>query len=92
MSKKWIQIWYSWGDQEPPIAVPHAKDPWEELKKLAFKEAEIAFREHEDSGPVGLEFYEEEGRIILHYPYDGEICYYLVTNSRDFDPETDSEE
>lgn len=92
---KWIQIWYSWGDKEPPIAVKGTEKPchenkalaWEKMKELAFKEAEIAFEEHEDYGPVGLQFYKKQGCIVLHYPYDGEKCYYQITDTKQFEPE-----
>ena len=84
--KKWIQIWYSWGDQESPVEVPKEYDAWEYVKKLAVDEAEIAFHEHEDEGEIGLCFYADEGKIILHYPSDDEYCYYLITDKEDFEP------
>lgn len=77
---EWIRIWYSWGDEEAPIEVPENTDAWEYMKKLAVNEAAIAFYEHEDEGEIGLMFYEDKGKIILHYPYDDEYCYYLITD------------
>jgi hypothetical protein len=84
---KWIQIWYSWGDQESPVEVPDGVDAWEYMKKLAVDEAAISFWDHEDEGEVGLSFYVDEGKIILHYNYDDEYCYYLITDEEDYAPD-----
>ena len=84
--KKWIQIWYSWGDQESSIEVPEGTDAWEYMKSLAVNEAEIAFSSHEDEGEIGLQFFVGEEKIVLHYPYDDEYCYYLITDTEDYDP------
>lgn len=85
--KKWIQIWYSWGDQESPVEVPEGIDAWEYMKKLAVDEAERDFFEQEDYGEIGLQFFADEDKIILHYPCDDEYCYYLITDEEDYDPE-----
>lgn len=84
---EWIQIWYSWGDQESPVEVPEGTDAWEYAKKLAVDEAERDFSEHEDDGEIGLQFFKSEGKIILHYPSDDEHCYYLITDTEDYDPD-----
>lgn len=86
---KWVQIWYSWGDQEAPLPVDDNKDPWEYLKELAINEAEISFFEHEEDGEIGLKFYPNENKIILHYPYDDEFCYYLITDEEEYTPDFD---
>lgn len=80
---KWIQIWYSWGDQEHPVKVPEGVDPWDYAKKLAVDEASVA-QEMTDN-ELGLRFYEDEGRIVLHYTYDDTFCYYLITDEEYFD-------
>lgn len=85
---KFIQIWYSWGDQEAPISVPNDVDAWEYMKRLAINEAEIAFSEHEDEGEIGLQLYADAGKIILHYQYDDEYCHYLITDTEDYDPDS----
>lgn len=82
--QKWIHIGYSWGDKEPAIAVPEGADAWEYLKKLAVNEAEVSFSEHEDEGEIGLQFFKEEGKIILHYPYDDTYCYYRISDTEDY--------
>lgn len=84
---KWIQIWYSWGDQESPVEVPNGTDAWEYAKKLAIDEAERDFFEHEDEGEIGLKFFVNEGKIILHYPCDDEYCYYLITDNEEYNLE-----
>ena len=86
---KWIQIWYSWGDQEAPVEVPEGEDAWEYMKKLAVDEAAVSFHEHEADGAIGMKFYADEGKIVLHYPCDGEYCYYLITDTEDYDPADD---
>lgn len=83
---RWIQMWYSWGDQETPIEAPVGVDPWEKMKQLAIDEAEVAFFEHEDEGEIGLQFYPEQRKIILHYQYDDTYCYYMITDTEDFTP------
>lgn len=82
----WIHIWYSWGDFESPLYVPDGVDPWEKMKQLAIDEAEVSFFEHEDDGEIGLQFYPEQKKIILHYPYDDTYCYYLIADAEDFEP------
>lgn len=82
--KTWIHILYSWGDREVPIEVPRDKDAWEYAKSLAIDEAENAFFEHEDEGPIGIEFFREENKIILHYQNNEGCCYYFITNSHEF--------
>lgn len=83
---EWIHIWYSWGDHESPIEVAEGADAWEYMKKLAVDEAAVSFYEHEDEGEIGLKFYVDEGKIVLHYPYDDEYCYYLITDEEDWEP------
>ena len=84
--QKWIQIWYSWGDQESAVSVPQKYDPWNYMMGLAIEEACVAFTEHEDEGEIGFQFYEDRGEITLHYPGDDTYCYYKITDTEDFDP------
>ena len=81
----YIQIWYSWGEQEPAYKVPDHIDAWEFAKALAVDEAEIAGSDNESE--IGLWFEPEHNKITLHYFYDDEYCYYIVTNTEDFDPD-----
>ena len=83
--EKWIQIWYSWGDQEPPVKVPDGIDAWEYAKKLAINEADVDFHEHEEYGEIGISCYRDEGKIVLHYASDNEYCYYLITDEEEYD-------
>lgn len=88
---KWIHIWYSFGDHESPYEVPEGVSPWEYIKRLVVNEAARSFLGHEDEGEIGLKFYPDEGKIILHYPYDDEYCYYLITDTEDYEPDSEEE-
>lgn len=81
---KYIQIWYSWGDQESPIEVPKGTDAWEYMKKLVINEAEVS--QEDNYYESGIRFYPEEDKIVLHYQYDDEYCYYLITDKEDYNP------
>lgn len=76
----YIHIKYSWGDEEEPVVVPENKDPWAYMKELAVNEAEESFNCNEQFGPIGLEFYKNERKIILSYNHDffepNEKCIY----------------
>ncbi len=87
-SKRWIQIWYSWGDRETPIEVPQVADAWEYMKQLVIDEAEVSQEMHDAEN--GIQFFPEEGKIVLHYGYDDEYCYYLITETEDFDAGTEN--
>ena len=89
---KWIQNWYSWGEKEDPVQVPYGINAWDYAKKLAMMEVEVSFYGHEDEGPVGLELYGEQEKIVLHYNNDGERCYYLVTDEEDYELEGEEDE
>lgn len=88
--KQWIQIWYSWGDQESPVEVPDGVDAWEYMKKLIAQEV---FAAQEDY-PHGCEVYvyAEEEKVEIKYYYDDEWCYYLITDEEDYNPFDDEEE
>lgn len=81
---KWIQIWYSWGDQESPVEVPDGIDAWEFMKRLVATEVFVAQEEY----PYGCSVYvkADEDRVDLKYHQDDEWCYYLITDSEDYDP------
>lgn len=82
---EWIQIWYSWGDQESPVEVPEGTDAWEYMKQLAASEAFVAQEEY----PYGCTIwaYPDENKIVLKYHQDDEYCYYLITDTEDYDPD-----
>lgn len=82
--KKWIQIWYSWGDQESPTEVPDDMDAWDYAKLLVVNEVFISQEEQ----PYGCSVYTypDEGRVELKYHQDDEWCYYLITDKEEYDP------
>lgn len=82
--KQWIQIWYSWGDQESPVEVPEGRDAWEYMAHLAVKEARIELVEHEPDIDVMVQFSKDMGKVTLHYT-DGQRCYYQITDTEDVD-------
>ena len=86
MKEKWIQIWYSWGDQESPVEVPEGTDAWKYMMELAVKEAHIEIHEHEPEIDVMLQVSKNLDKVTLHYT-DGERCYYLITDDEDYEPE-----
>lgn len=75
-----VMITNSWGDEKQHIDIPEGQIPWEYMKHLVVDEAETAFREHEYSGPIELEFWynELEKEIIIQYPWDNENCTYQL--------------
>ena len=83
--KKYIQIWYSWGDQESPVEVPKGINAWEYMAQLAVKETRIELVENEPCIDVMLQFSKNMGKVILYYT-DGQRCYYQITNEEDYDP------
>ncbi len=85
---KWIQIWYSWGDQESPVEVPEGTDAWEYMVQLATKEARIELVENEPVIDVMLQFAKDMNKVTLYYA-DGQRCYYLITNDEDYDPDNE---
>lgn len=89
---KWIQIWYSWGDQESPVEVPEDKDPWEYMMELAFEEVYCAKEMCDPYMEIGLKIAANESGIRLYYPYDGEYCYYLITDEENYNPWEDKED
>ena len=83
MNKKWIQIGYSWGDQEEAIEVHENADAWELTKKLAINEAEAACIDHPEY-EIGLRLFPDKNKIALHYLYDDEYCYYIITDNEEY--------
>ena len=82
--KEYIQIWYSWGDQESPVEVPKGIDAWEYLKKLVAEEVFVSQEEWPEGCTVWVNA--EKGKVELKYHHDGEYCYYLITKEKDYDP------
>ena len=81
---KYIQIWYSWREQESPVEVPEGTDAWEFMQKIAAKEVFVS----QEDCPYGCTVWadSEEGMVTLKYHHDGEYCYYLITDEEDYDP------
>lgn len=82
--KEYIQIWYSWGDQESPVEVPEGVDAWEYLKKLVADEVFVSQEEWPEGCTVWVNA--EKGKVELKYHQDDEYCYYLITKEKDYDP------
>lgn len=83
---KWIQIWYSWGDQESPIEVPDEADAWEYMAQLAINELRIDVEEKESDVNTILQFSSTMNKVTLYYA-DGERCYYLITDAEEYNPD-----
>lgn len=83
--KKWIQIWYSWGDQESPVEVPDGIDAWEYMAQLAIKELRIDTEGKESSIDAMLQFSSNMDEVTLYYS-DGQRCYYLITDTEEYEP------
>lgn len=81
---KWIQIWYSWGDQELPVRVPDGVDPWDYLKQLVIAEMDVS--QEEEAHGCGLWLHRDDGMAELKYFQDNEYCYYLITDDKQFVP------
>lgn len=82
---KWIQIWYSWGDQEHPVKVPDGVSPWEFLKKLVIDEIDVC--QEENHYGCGVWFHPDDGMAELKYFRDNTYCYYLITPYEGFTPD-----
>lgn len=82
-SAKWVQIYYSWGEQEAPVEVPFGIEPQDYMLQLILEEAERTLREHES---VSI-YLPEVGKGLLKYHYDDSVCYYCLTEEEDFVPE-----
>lgn len=87
--RKWIQIWYSWGDQEDPVEIPCGEDEWEYLQQIVAKEIFVEQEEY----PHGCTIYAyaEQRKVEFLYHRDNEWCYYLITDEEDYDPWKDEE-
>lgn len=85
MDKKWIQIWYSWGDQESPVAVPDGVDPWEYLKRLIIDEVEVSQEEYAYGCTVWM--YPDNNCAEIKYLQDESYCYYLITDVEEYEPD-----
>lgn len=71
-----LKISYSWGDEEGDVRYPTKAEAWGEAKEYAFLEAEKYSIEHECE--VGIRFFNETNRIMLHYCDNDEYCFYDV--------------
>lgn len=83
---KWIQIWYTWGDQESPVEVPEDKEPWEYMMELVAQEVRNSKEMCESYMEIVVRIHADEQRASLYYPYDGEWCYYLITDEEEYNP------
>lgn len=88
--KKYIAIWYSWGEQEPAVEVPEEKDPWMYMAELASRETHIELTENEPIIDVMLQFSRNMDMVTLYYT-DGKKCFYKIVEDEEWDYETDSD-
>lgn len=78
-----IEITYSWGEEEEPIAL-QANSPMEAFTKML----EIASKELYETvqlypyAPVHLYVKPEAKGIVLWYGYDGTEAYYILKEAR----------
>lgn len=84
---KWIQIWYSWGDEESPVEVPENQDAYEYMLELVMDEVNITLHECPHYW-CGAWLSPEEGKAEIYYGYDNEKCYYLITDEEEYNPES----
>lgn len=84
----YVQIYYSWGDQESPVEVPESEDPLEYAFNLAIDEIRVSALEAE-CDYHSLTVNREEQMVTLYYGNDGTYCYYKVTEEEDFTPPED---
>ena len=83
----YVQIYYSWGDQEAPVEVPESEDPFEYAFKLALEEIFVSTFEAEEAyHSINAD---RDSRLITLYYGDGTYCYYKVTEEEDFTPPED---
>lgn len=77
MKKFAIYISYSWGDEETPIVIErdYKEKAFEYMIDLAMKETKVAAMGY-DGDYVTIKVMPHENKIILHYGYDNEECYY----------------
>jgi hypothetical protein len=77
MKKFEIRITYSWGDEESPIEIEseYKEEAFERMIDLAATEAKVSLESHEDS-QINISILPWKDKIILHYGYDNEECYY----------------
>ena len=82
--KKWIQIWYSWGDQESPVEIPEGIDAWKYMEQVVATEMFVSQEDY----PYGCTMYAyvDKGKVELKYHQDDEWCHYLITEVEDFNP------
>lgn len=80
----YIQIYYSWGDQESPLEVPESEDPFEYAFELALDEIRVATFEAEEAYH-SINADRDSSLITLYYG-DGTYCYYQITEDEDFTP------
>lgn len=77
MYKYKININYSWGDEEEPIEF-EAKNTYDAFCRvidMAMEESKISLGCNEDAD-FDIYIKPSEQKVILHYGYDDEECYY----------------
>lgn len=79
-----IHITYSWGDEESPVEFEskHKEEAFEYMIDLAATEAKVSLESHEES-PINIFIRPWEDKIILHYGYDDEECYYQLVETEE---------
>lgn len=84
MKKFEIHISYSWGDEEVPIEIEckYKEDAFERMIDLAAQEAKVSLESHEDN-QINIFILPWKDKIILHYGYDNEECYYQLVEVKE---------
>lgn len=80
MKKYEIHVSYSWGDEEEPIEFEEANDTLAFMRMLEYaaKEINVCISDSHDDCIYTLTAIPYENKIILHYGYDDEECYYQL--------------
>lgn len=75
-----INIKYSWGEEEEPVEVIAAnkEEAFDYMIDLAMKELKACVKDYPAAEFVVLTC-PDEYKVILHYGYDGEDCYYELS-------------
>ena len=76
-----IKISYSWGDKEEPIehSAKNEYDAFMHMIDLASTEAKVSMEMDGDLTEINstsIKIYPSLRKIVLHYGYDDEECYY----------------
>ena len=82
--KKYIGIWYSWGDVEDPVEIPENEDAFNYMMKVALEEVRVSVAENEDTVTIWVtEDNDGNEVVVLNYHRDSEYCYYKLFDNEE---------